>query len=125
MIIPFPGSDRVAHRVLSPAQRNKVVEQCLSRIASQCAHAHPDFDLGMSAGIDHFFAMVRPETIVTVDEVLSLICDNADEQAHRELMTFYASIHIPPVDFAYRLGFIGGWLYAARQCHKLPVALVI
>ena len=90
----------------------------------------PNYTIGESAGsptatMTSLNMPLHLHTLNGVNVRLLASTDNADEQAHRELMTFYASIHIPPVDFAYRLGFIGGWLYAAKQCHKLPVALVI
>jgi hypothetical protein len=119
MIIPFPGAGRPDRSELSPAEVKTIVEDCVLSVEDHCARPHPEFDLGITAGINHFLATIQPDTELTLDAVVAFICDLIDEQAQYALIASSTIQGTPFLRTAYPLGFIAGWMYAACESGKL------
>ena len=119
MIIPFPGADRLARPSLSLAEKQAMVEDCVLSVEDYCVRPHPEFDLGITAGVEHFFATVQPDEVLTLAAAVAFICDLADEQAQYALIASSAVQGPPFFRTAYPLGFIAGWMSAACDRGKL------
>ena len=117
----------IAHVMLVPAMRHTddvthmhVLQDALQKIRRPYYHAHPDFETGYSYGQQYYQVHDRACSFPP-HQVIALICGHLAHQDHDDLNTFYQVIGCQTTDYAYRVGFVFGWLMALVEAGKVPV----
>ena len=113
--------------ILAPAIRHAadgthvhVLLDAIQKIRQPRYYTHPDFVPGSLYGQTYYNAHA-PACPYTLDEVFVVLRDNLARHDHEDLNVFYQLLGCPPIDYAYRVGFILGWLAAVIDHGKVPI----
>ena len=101
-----------------------VLLDTLQKIRSQHIHTHAAFATGYLCGQTSYQEQA-PACPYTLDEVIAVVRGNFARHDHEDLNTFYCLMGCPPIDYAYRVGFVLGWLTAVIDHGKAPVSPAI
>jgi hypothetical protein len=117
----------IAEVILVPAIRHTedvthihVLQDALQKIRHPRYHTHPDFATGYTFG-QSYYATHQPTCAFTLAEVITVLRDNLARRDHEELNAFYQLTGCPTIDYAYRVGFVLGWLTMVIDHGKAPV----
>jgi hypothetical protein len=117
----------IAQVILAPAIRHTedimhihVLQDALQKIRHPHYHMHPDFAAGYAYG-QSYYATHEPPRTFTLTEVITVLRDNLARHDHEDLSAFYQVIGWGVIDYAYRVGFVLGWLTAIIEHGKAPV----
>lgn len=119
----------IAEVILLPAIRHAedvthihVLQDALQKIRHPRYYTHPDFAIGSTFG-QSYYATSECEHPwrYTLEEVITVLRDNLARHDHEDLNTFYQVIRCSAIDYAYRVGFVLGWLTAIIDHDKAPI----
>ncbi len=117
----------ISEVILAPAIRHTadvthihILLDTVQKIRHPSYHTHGDFATGYMSG-QTFSQEHVPVCPFTLDEVIALLRDNLARHDHEDLNAFYHLIGCPTIDYAYRVGFVLGWLTALIDHGKAPV----
>jgi hypothetical protein len=123
----FSLAQSISEAILAPAIRHTedvthihVLLDALQKIRDPRYHAHPDFTTGYAYGQTCFCAHA-PACPITLDEVIAMVRDNLARHDHEDLNVFYRLMGCPTIDYAYRVGFVFGWLTAVIDHGVAPI----
>jgi hypothetical protein len=121
----------IAQMILAPAIRHTedimhihVLQDALQKIRHPHYHMHPDFATGYTYGQSYYATHERPSAF-TLTEVITVLRDNLARHDHEDLSAFSQVMVWQGIDYAYRVGFVLGWLTAIIEHGKAPVSPTI
>ena len=117
----------IAKEILAPAIRHTddvthihVLQDALQKIQHPRYSSHPDFATGYTFGQFFYTAHEHP-CAFTLAEVITVLRDNLARHDHEDLCAFSQAMGWETTDYAYRVGFVLGWLTALIEDEKAPV----
>ena len=117
----------IAKEILAPAIRHTedvthihVLQDALQKIRHPRHFSHPDFAIGYTFGQSYSRTYERP-CAFTLAEVITVLRDNLARHDHEDLCAFSQAMGWQTTDYAYRVGFVLGWLTAVIEVGKAPV----
>lgn len=117
----------IAQVILAPAIRHTedimhihVLQDALQKIRHLHYCMHPDFATGYTYGQSYYATHERP-CAFTLTEVITVLRDNLARHDHEDLSAFSQVMGWQVIDYAYRVGFVLGWLTAIIEHGKAPV----
>ena len=117
----------IAKEILAPAIRHTddvthihVLQDALQKIQHPRYSSHPDFATGYTFGQFFYTAHEHP-CAFTLAEVITVLRDNLARHDHEDLCAFSQAMGWETTDYAYRVGFVLGWLTAVIEDEKAPV----
>jgi hypothetical protein len=117
----------IAEVILAPAIHHTeyvtdihVLQDALQKIRQPRYHMHPDFTAGYIFG-QSYYTTHQPTCAFTLADVIAVLRDNLARRDHEELNAFYQLTGCPTIDYAYRVGFVLGWLTMVIDHGKAPV----
>jgi len=126
---PFVASlaQSIAKEILAPAIRHTddvthihVLQDALQKIRHPRYSSHPDIAAGYTFGQFFYTAHEHP-CAFTLAEVITVLRDNLARHDHEDLCAFSQAMGWETTDYAYRVGFVLGWLTALIEDEKAPV----
>jgi hypothetical protein len=121
----------IADVILAPAIRHaddaayiQVMLDTIQKIRQARYHTHRDFAVGYIHG-QTYYKVHAPTCPFRLDEVITVLRDNLARHDHDDLNVFYRLMGCQTIDYAYRVGFVLGWLTAVIDQGKAPVHPVI
>jgi hypothetical protein len=121
----------IAKEFLAPAIRHTedvthihVLQDALQKIRHPRYYSHPDFAIGYTFGQSYYRTHETPRTS-TLAEVITVLRDNLARHDHEDLCAFSQAMGWETTDYAYRVGFVLGWLTAVIEYGKTPVYPII
>lgn len=97
-----------------------VLQDALQKLRLPRYAAHPDCATGYATG-QTFYATQPPILPCLLEEVVAVLRGTLARQDHNDLNAFYQFMGCPPIDYAYRVGFVLGWLTTLIDDGKAPV----
>ena len=117
----------IAKEILAPAIRHTddvthihVLQDALQKIQHPRYSSHPDFAIGYTFGQSYSRTHEPPRTF-TLAEVITVLRDNLARHDHEDVCSFSQAMGWQTTDYAYRVGFVLGWLTAVIEDRKAPV----
>jgi hypothetical protein len=117
----------IAQEILAPAIRHTedvthihVLQDALQKIRHPRYSSHPDFAAGYPFGRS-YYAAHEPARAFTLAEVIMVLRDNLARHDHEDLCAFSQAMGWQTTDYAYRVGFVLGWLIAVIEHGNAPV----
>jgi hypothetical protein len=98
-----------------------VLQDTLQKIRHPHYHMHPDFATGYTYGQSYYATHERPYAF-TLIEVITVLRDNLARHDHEDLSAFSQVMGWEVIDYAYRVGFVLGWLTAIIEHGNAPVS---
>src|SRR6266566_5751878 len=86
-----------------------VLQDALQKIRHPRYYMHPDFATGYTFG-QSSYGTHQPTCAFTLAEVIAVLHDNLARHDHEDLSAFYRVMGWVTCDYAYRVGFVLGWL---------------
>jgi hypothetical protein len=121
----------IAKEILAPAIRHTedvthihVLQDALQKIQRPRYSSHPDFAIGYTFGQSYVTTHEPPRTF-TLAEVITVLRDNLARHDHEDLCAFSQAMGWETTDYAYRVGFVFGWLTAVIENGNAPVYPII
>jgi hypothetical protein len=121
----------IAQVILAPAIRHTddvthihVLQDALQKIQHPRYSSHLDFATGYTLGQSYYRTHVRP-CAFTLAEVITVLRDNLARHDHEDLCAFSQAMGWETTDYAYRVGFVLGWLTAVIEHGNAPVYPII
>jgi hypothetical protein len=118
----------IAEMILVPAVRYTedvthihVLQDVLQKIRQPRYHRHPDFAIGYTFGQRYAATHLEQPGAFTLEEVIAVLRDNLARHDHDDLCAFYQAMGWETSDYAYRVGFVLGWLTVVIEQGKAPV----
>jgi hypothetical protein len=119
----------IAEVILVPAVRHTedvthihVLQDVLQKIRQPRYHSHPDFAPGFTFGQSYAATTDAQAGEFALADVIAVLRDNLARHDHDELCAFYQAMGWATSDYAYRVGFVLGWLTAVIEQGKAPVS---
>jgi len=117
----------ISEVILAPAIRHTadvtqihILLDTVQKIRHPFYHNHRDFATAYLSG-QTFTQEHVPVCPFTLDEVIVVLRDNLARHDHEDLNAFYQLMGCPTIDYAYRVGFVLGWLTAIIDHGKAPI----
>ena len=117
----------IAKEILAPAIRHTddvthihVLQDALQKIRYPRYTSHPDFAIGYTFG-QSYYRTHEPVRTFALAEVITVLRDNLARHDHEDLCAFSQAMGWKTTDYAYRVGFVLGWLTAVIEDGKAPV----
>jgi hypothetical protein len=121
-------SQSIAKEILAPAIRHTedvthihVLQDALQKIQHPRYSSHPDFATGYTFG-QSYYRTHEPARTFTLAEVITVLRDNLARHDYEDLCAFFQAMGWETTDYAYRVGFVLGWLTAIIEQGKAPVS---
>ena len=121
----------IAKEILAPAIRHTddvthihVLQDALQKIQHPRYSSHPDFATGYTFGQSYYAAHEPPRTF-KLAQVITVLRDNLARHDHEDLCDFCQVMGWEATDYAYRVGFVLGWLAVVIEHGKAPVYPII
>ena len=97
-----------------------VLQDTLQKIRDPRYHRHPEFTTGYAYG-QTYYGHHAPASSFALEEVITVLRDNLARQDHQDLNTFYGLMGCQSIDYAYRVGYVLGWLTTVIDHGMTPV----
>ena len=117
----------IAQVILAPAIRHTddvthihVLQDALQKIQHPRYSSHPDFATGYTFG-QSYYRTHEPVRTFALAEVITVLRDNLARHDHEDVCAFSQAMGWETTDYAYRVGFVLGWLTAVIEDGKAPV----